>query len=109
MVIDVLVNNAGLVPVPYRLTKQNFDIGLGVNFIGTAYFTLGLRSSGLLRASGGRVVMVSSEEHRMAKHRFDDPQMPVSDGMMQLLDHICNIYVPFGACWPRQGDRFSIL
>ena len=82
VVIDVLVNNAGLVPVPYRLTKQKFDMGLGVNFVGTAYFTLGLRSSGLLRAPGGRVVMVSSEEHRMAKNRFDDPQMPVSDRMM---------------------------
>ena len=78
VIVDVLVNNAGLIPFPYRVTKQKFDIGLGVNFIGTAHFTLALKKHGLLRTPS-RVIMVSSEEHRMVTKRFDDPDMPVSD------------------------------
>lgn len=82
IVVDVLINNAGLAPINWQLTKQGFDVAMGVNHFGTAHLTLQLNEQGLLShgplksSTRGRVVMVSSEEHRLPKHRFDDSSQP---------------------------------
>lgn len=97
IVADILINNAGLAPINWQLTKQGFDLAMGVNHFGTAHFTLQLQLQGLLaegaEGSGqrGRVVMVSSEEHRLPKHRFDDSAgpafgEPVEHGMAGAMD-----------------------
>jgi NAD(P)-dependent dehydrogenase (short-subunit alcohol dehydrogenase family) len=67
---SVVINNAGLTSPYDEVTAQGYELTAGVNFIGTAYFTLSLLKAGVLADDGGtagnagRVVMVSSEEHR---------------------------------------------
>lgn len=68
-----LINNAGLTSPYDEVTAQGYELTVGVNFLGTAHFTLSLLKAGIIaREPSGtksadralRVVMVSSEEHR---------------------------------------------
>ncbi len=67
--VDLLVNNAGIMAAPRRLTDDGFELHLGVNHLG--HFAL----TGLLwplLASDSRVVTVSSGGHRRNALDFDD-------------------------------------
>jgi len=77
VLVDAVINNAGLVPISGRVTEEGFEQAFGVNFLGTALFTQRLREAGIL-ASGARVVMVGSEEHR--QHSYADLFPGVRDG-----------------------------
>ncbi|WP_435594908.1 SDR family NAD(P)-dependent oxidoreductase [Tsukamurella tyrosinosolvens] len=67
--VDVLVNNAGLMNIPLRRTKQGFEMQFGVNHLGHFALT-GL----LLDRLTDRVVAVSSVAHRQNyRWRMDDP------------------------------------
>lgn len=64
---DVLVNNAGLMAVPFSRTADGFETQLGVNFLG--HFAL----TGLLADRiTDRVVTLSSVVHRMGRIDIDD-------------------------------------
>jgi NAD(P)-dependent dehydrogenase (short-subunit alcohol dehydrogenase family) len=77
--LDVLVNTAGVMALPYRRTADGFEMQLGTNHLG--HFALTGRLIDLLDASGdGRVVTVSSVVHRIGKVRFDDLQSERSYG-----------------------------
>jgi NAD(P)-dependent dehydrogenase (short-subunit alcohol dehydrogenase family) len=65
--LDVLVNNAGVMAVPERRTKDGFELQLGTNHLG--HFAL---TNLLLAHVTDRVVIVSSATHRGAKIDFDD-------------------------------------
>jgi NAD(P)-dependent dehydrogenase (short-subunit alcohol dehydrogenase family) len=70
--VDVLVNNAGVMAIPERLTTaQDFEMQLGTNHLG--HVALTARLSPALRP-GARVVGVSSTAHRFGKVDFDDLQ-----------------------------------
>jgi hypothetical protein len=70
--IDVLMNNAGVMALPYRQTADGFEMQFGTNHLG--HFALTGLLLGRLRATpGARVVTVSSGAHRMGRIRFDDP------------------------------------
>jgi NAD(P)-dependent dehydrogenase (short-subunit alcohol dehydrogenase family) len=71
--IDVLVNNAGVMALPYRKTADGFEMQFGTNHLGHFALT-GLLLDALLAAGGARVVTVSSGAHRMGRIRFDDLQ-----------------------------------
>ncbi len=65
---DVLINNAGLMNIPFSRTKDGFETQWGVNHLGHFALT-GL----LLDRIGDRVVTLSSVAHRQAtKLRVDD-------------------------------------
>ena len=67
--IDVLLNNAGVMRGPRRVTEDGFELQFGTNFLG--HFAL----TGLLLpalSDRGRVVTVSSIEHRPGHIDFDD-------------------------------------
>jgi NAD(P)-dependent dehydrogenase (short-subunit alcohol dehydrogenase family) len=70
-VIDVLVNNAGVILLPHGRTEDGFEQHLGVNHLGHFAFT-GLVLGAVLAADAGRVVTVGSNGHRMGKLDFDD-------------------------------------
>ncbi|KAG0243587.1 hypothetical protein BGW41_001798 [Actinomortierella wolfii] len=57
--LDVLVNNAGVMDIPYRETKEGFEMQFGVNHLGHYILTLGLLPL-LNQAEQGRVVILSS-------------------------------------------------
>jgi len=71
--IDLLINNAGVMAPPRRLTVDGFESQLGTNHLGPFALT-GLLLGSLLAAPRPRVVTVSSEAHRMGKINFDDLQ-----------------------------------
>jgi len=72
-VLDVLVDNAGVMAVPRTLTADGFELQLGTNHLGHVALT-GLLLPQLLAAPAPRVVVVSSGAHRTGKIAFDDLQ-----------------------------------
>ena len=69
--LDVLMNNAGIMAVPYSQTRDGFELQFGTNHLGHFALT-GLLFDLLKNTPSARVVTVSSGAHRMGKLRFDD-------------------------------------
>jgi NAD(P)-dependent dehydrogenase (short-subunit alcohol dehydrogenase family) len=69
--LHALVNNAGVMALPYRRTADGFEMQFGTNHLGHFALT-GLLLEPLLATPGSRVVTVSSGAHRAGKIRFDD-------------------------------------
>src|SRR3954471_3082868 len=65
--LDVLINNAGVMAVPQRRTKDGFELQIGTNHLG--HFAL---TNLLLPRVRDRVVSVASGAHRMGAIRLDD-------------------------------------
>jgi NAD(P)-dependent dehydrogenase (short-subunit alcohol dehydrogenase family) len=72
-VVDLLVNNAGIMQTPPRTTVDGFELQLGTNHLGHFALT-GLLLEALGRAPTARVVTVSSNEHKGGHIHFDDLQ-----------------------------------
>ena len=71
--IDVLINNAGIMAVPYGTTEDGFELQIGTNHLGHFALT-GLILDQLLAAEKPRVVTVSSLAHKMGRVNFEDLQ-----------------------------------
>jgi NAD(P)-dependent dehydrogenase (short-subunit alcohol dehydrogenase family) len=71
--LDLLINNAGVMAAPRRLTKDGFESQFATNHLGPFALT-GLLLGRLLAAPTPRVVTVSSTMHRGGKIEFDDLQ-----------------------------------
>jgi NAD(P)-dependent dehydrogenase (short-subunit alcohol dehydrogenase family) len=71
--LHVLVNNAGVMAIPYRQTADGFEMQFGTNHLGHFALT-GLLLDRLLATDGARVVNVSSGAHRFGSIHFDDLQ-----------------------------------
>jgi len=71
--LDVLVNNAGVMALPYRKTADGFEMQFGTNHLGHFALT-GLLIDKLLAADRARVVTISSGAHRIGRIHFDDLQ-----------------------------------
>lgn len=69
--LDLLINNAGIMAAPRRLTKQGFESQIGTNHLGHFALT-GRLLPALLKAPAPRVVTVSSALHRNGTINFDD-------------------------------------
>jgi NAD(P)-dependent dehydrogenase (short-subunit alcohol dehydrogenase family) len=69
--LDLLLNNAGVMALPYRKTADGFEMQFGTNHLGHFALT-GLLLPLLARAPSARVVTVSSQAHRMGAINFDD-------------------------------------
>ena len=83
--LDVLVNNAGIMAVPYGRTVNGFEQQIGTNHLG--HFALTGRLMGLLLATpDSRVVTVASTAHRGAAQPFWGNFLYENGG-----------YTPFGA------------
>ena len=70
-VLDLLVNNAGVMAPPRTLTEDGFELQLGTNHLGHFALT-GRLLPLLLAAPAPRVVTVSSGAHRLGSIAFDD-------------------------------------
>jgi NAD(P)-dependent dehydrogenase (short-subunit alcohol dehydrogenase family) len=69
--LDLLVNNAGVMALPYGTTADGFETQFGVNHLGHFALT-GLLAPVLLATPGARVVNVSSGMHALANVDLDD-------------------------------------
>ncbi len=71
--LDLLINNAGVMAPPRRLTKDGFESQFGTNHLGHFALT-GLLLAPLMAAPAPRVVTISAGLHRIGTIRFDDLQ-----------------------------------
>ncbi len=83
-VVDVLMNNAGVMAMPERQTADGFEMQLGVNHLGHWALTAHLMPA-LLAAPAARVVTVTSTAHHAGRPL--DPDNP----------HLHGRYTPWGA------------
>ncbi len=74
--LDLLVNNAGVMALPYARTVDGFEMQLGTNHFGPFLLT-GLLLPQVLASGNGRIVTVASQAHRIARRvPLDDPRTP---------------------------------
>jgi len=69
--IDLLINNAGVMDVPYGTTEDGFESHLGINHLGHFALT-GLLLPQLTQAEGSRIISVGSVVHVRGQIDFDD-------------------------------------
>ncbi len=69
--LDLLINNAGIMAVPFGRTADGFELQFGTNHLGHFALTL-LLVDRINRAPRARVVTVSSAGHRWSKMDFDN-------------------------------------
>lgn len=69
--VDVLVNNAGIMAVPYQLTEDGFESQFQTNHLSHFLFT-NLIMDKILASDSPRVVFVSSGVHRIGHIRWTD-------------------------------------
>jgi NAD(P)-dependent dehydrogenase (short-subunit alcohol dehydrogenase family) len=69
--LDMLVNNAGIMMVPYGTTEDGFERQFGTNHLGHFALT-GLLIDLLIETPGSRVVNISSTGHRFGSMDFDN-------------------------------------
>lgn len=77
--LDVLLNNAGIMMVPYGKTADGFERQLGTNHLGHFALT-GLLLDKLLATPGSRIVNISSLAHRQGEMDFDNLQFENGTG-----------------------------
>jgi NAD(P)-dependent dehydrogenase (short-subunit alcohol dehydrogenase family) len=69
--LDILINNAGIMAVPYGKTVDGFEMQIGTNHFGHFLLT-GLLFDSLEKTPKSRVVTVSSYAHAIGRINFDD-------------------------------------
>lgn len=69
--LDILLNNAGVMAVPYSLSPDGFELHIATNHLGHFALT-GLLLPALESAPTARVVTVSSQAAKQAATSFDD-------------------------------------
>jgi NAD(P)-dependent dehydrogenase (short-subunit alcohol dehydrogenase family) len=77
-ILDVLVNNAGVMACPFGRTAQGFETQFGTNHLGHFLLTA-LLSPALLAAPAPRVVTLSSAGHSRSDVDLDDPNFERGD------------------------------
>lgn len=73
-VLDVLINNAGVVTIKRQLTKDGFEMDLGVNHLGHFLLTNLLLES-LEAAEQGRIIVVASGAYKIGALHYEDPTL----------------------------------
>jgi NAD(P)-dependent dehydrogenase (short-subunit alcohol dehydrogenase family) len=71
--LDLLINNAGVMAVPYQRTEDGLELTFATNHLGHFALT-GLLLDRLSAAPASRVVTVSSRGHTSGEMNFDDLQ-----------------------------------
>jgi NAD(P)-dependent dehydrogenase (short-subunit alcohol dehydrogenase family) len=69
--LDLLINNAGLMALPYQRTEDGFEMQFGVNHLGHFALT-GRLLDPLCEGDAHRVVTVSSTAHSFGEIQFND-------------------------------------
>ncbi len=92
--LDILINNAGIIPRERDETPQGIERTLAVNHLGPFLLT-NLLMEPLQKAPAARVVNVASEVHRLGAAIFDIDNLQLTTGYSPLkaygLSKLCNI------------------
>lgn len=76
--LHLLINNAGIMWVPFRKDYRGIESQLAVNYLAQFQLTARLWAA-LVKAKGARIVNVSSQGHHFAPFNFDDPNFERRD------------------------------
>ena len=71
--LDLLINNAGIMMSPYKVTEDGFENQLATNYLGHFALT-GLLLPTLTSTPGSRVITLSSLSYKWAEIEFEDLQ-----------------------------------
>jgi len=69
--LDILINNAGIMAIPFEKTADGFELQFGTNHLGHFALT-GLLLDLIIRTPQARVITVSSGGHRFGEIDFDN-------------------------------------
>lgn len=69
--LNLLINNAGVMMSPYKVTEDNFENQIATNYMGHFALT-GLLVPMLTSSSGSRIVSLSSLSYKWSEIQFDD-------------------------------------
>lgn len=81
--IDVLVNNAAIMAVDYSVSSDGFESQLATNHLGPFLFT-NLIIKKIVASKSPRIVLVSSDGHRLSPVRFGDYNFDVSRWLLRI-------------------------
>jgi NAD(P)-dependent dehydrogenase (short-subunit alcohol dehydrogenase family) len=81
--LDILLNNAGIMMVPYGKTEDGFEHQFGTNHLGHFALT-GLLIDLLINTPGSRVVNISSNAHKSGRMDFDNLQFENGKGYSRM-------------------------
>lgn len=70
--LHMLINNAGIMGLPYQKTVDGFELQFATNHLGHFALTGLLLNEAILNTPGARVVTVSSDFHRRGVIHYDD-------------------------------------
>ncbi|KAL2800103.1 hypothetical protein BJX66DRAFT_180285 [Aspergillus keveii] len=70
--IDVLINNAGVMAIPWEKSKYGIEKTLAINHLGHFLLTKRLLPALIAAGPGSRVINLTSAGHKMGPFRFDD-------------------------------------
>ncbi|MDB5261228.1 MAG: Short-chain dehydrogenase [Adhaeribacter sp.] len=70
--IDVLINNAGILPGKHTLTPEGYELCWATNYL-SGFLLTNLLWQQLLNAEAARIINVSSEAHRLGQLDFNQP------------------------------------
>lgn len=73
-ILDILINNAGVVTIKRQLTKDGFEMDLGVNHLGHFLLT-NLLLEPIKAAEQGRIVVVASGAYKIGALHYEDPTL----------------------------------
>lgn len=76
--IDVVLNNAGVMALPYQVDKQGNEMQFSANHLGHFLLTNLIMPKILAAGAGARILNLTSLGHRIGPFRFNDPKF--SDG-----------------------------
>lgn len=106
--LDVLVNNAAIVPKQRELTADGFEKQFGVNHL--AYFLLThLLLERLKQSAPSRIVNVASTVHQSATMNFDDLQMENGYSMIKAYGQckLANVMFTYALARRLDGSRVT--
>jgi NAD(P)-dependent dehydrogenase (short-subunit alcohol dehydrogenase family) len=75
--IDVVVNNAGVMAIPFTLSTDGYEMQFAIGHLGHFLLT-NLIMDKILASKSPRVVNISSNGHSLSPIRFADPHFSVS-------------------------------
>ncbi|XP_039486708.1 retinol dehydrogenase 12 isoform X2 [Drosophila santomea] len=107
--LHILINNAGVFWEPHRLTKEGFEMHLGVNHIGHFLLT-NLLLDVLKRSAPSRVVVVASRAHGRGQIKVDDINSSDSydEGVAYCQSKLANILFTRELAKRLEGTRVTV-